>query len=108
MGWFQQKQSIAFFKLDVEGYEHAVFNGATKLLNARLICYIEFEIRVKRGHKEVDQMLKILVESGYELFMHGRMRGPNNRVENKYSSSYDLTSDVIGGLYGENLLFKLK
>lgn len=44
MGWFHQKQSIAFFKLDVEGYEHAVFNGATKLLEARLIRYIVFEI----------------------------------------------------------------
>lgn len=109
MGWFQRKQRIAFFKLDVEGYEHAVIEGARKLIEARLIKYVSFEFNAKRGYKEVEPMINVFFESGYELYMHGRMRGPSNKVEKKYSSSSDLTSDVIGGtMYGENLLFRLK
>ena len=108
MGWFRRKQNIAFFKLDVEGYEHAVLDGATKLLKARLIQYIEFEFCAKRRHEEVERMLKIFIESGYELYMHGRNRGPSHKVEKKYDSSSDLASDVMRGIYGENLLFQLK
>ena len=28
-------------------------------------------------------MLEVIFNSGYELFMHGRFRGPNNKVEKK-------------------------
>lgn len=61
----------------------------------------------EKGYKEIDSMLNIILKNGYELHMHGRMRGPNKKVDKAYSSSTTLTSDVINGLYGENLLFRL-
>ena len=52
-------------------------------------------------------MLEVIFNSGYELFMHGRFRGPNNKVEKKYTNYLDLlAADIRARTYGGNLLFR--
>ena len=105
-GWFESKPSIAFFKLDVEGFEMPIIQGAKKLFKSRLVELFDMEMKPNTPIKEKHAMLEVIFNSGYELYMQGWFKGPNNKVERKYTNYLDLAADITARKYGENLLFR--
>jgi FkbM family methyltransferase len=84
-GWFQPqtRPHIRLLKVDVEGFEYSVIEGATKLLKAKIVENVFMEVSA-RNPKEIDinkPALKLLAQSGYKLHKVGGWRGPKNPVE---------------------------
>ena len=102
-GWFQSKPSIALFKIDVETYEKKVFQGVERLIKSNLIEKIATEIMIvgigKDGIAGVISITKMLVDAGYELYMHGRWMGPNKSLTKIYAGLEDLPVDFINNVY---------
>ena len=44
-GWFESRPTIAFVKVDVEGFELNVMRGAKKMIDAKLIKNVVFEFK---------------------------------------------------------------
>ena len=105
-GWFESKPSIAFFKLDVEGFEMPIIQGAKKLFKSRLVELFDMEMKPTTPSKDKYGMLEVIFNSGYELYMHGKFKGPSKKVEKKYTNYMDLAADITAKKYGENLLFR--
>lgn len=108
IGWFVTKPNIAFFKLDVEGFEPKIIKGAEKLFKSRIIETFAMEMKKNRLHSPDDKkmMTKLFFESGYELYMHGGFLGPNQIVQEKFDKWEDLAQSILDRKYGENLLFR--
>ena len=108
MGWFVTKPNIAFFKLDVEGFEPKIIKGAEKLFKSRIIDTFAMEMKKNQLHSPDDKkmMTKLFFESGYELYMHGGFVGPNQIVQEKFEKWEDLAQSILDRKYGENLLFR--
>ena len=64
-------KQIGLLKIDVEGFEADVLNGASYLLDNKLIDFIIFEFS-PRIHKlrniDIDAPIKILLKYNYNLF----------------------------------------
>lgn len=64
-------QEIAFLKVDVEGYEEFVFQGAAKLLSKQQIKVIYYEVcpnnAIKAGLKP-EYATQILIDNGYQIY----------------------------------------
>ena len=105
MGWFDNKTSIAFFKLDVEGFEPRIIKGAQKLFKSGIIELFAMEMK-SHTPEDTRMMIKLFFESGYELYRHGSWKGPKHIVVEKYEKWEDFADVIIHGKkYGENLLF---
>ncbi len=66
---------IAFLKVDVEGFEAAVFQGARRLLSAQRAAVIYYEVCPRNSKNSgIDPELptRILLENGYQIFKVGR------------------------------------
>ena len=107
-GWFDLRPSIGCFKLDVEYFEQEVIEGAEKLLKSRIIEMIAMELKPDHTEDAKLKICTILMDAGYELVMHGASKGPNKVVGKKYQHPSDLVKDFQGGMYKENVLFRLK
>lgn len=107
-GWFVDKPTIALFKLDVEGYEIPVFEGAKRLLKSKLIEKIAMEIQRRRTNEEKTLVIKTLYEAGYEFYLHGHWMGPNNKVEKAYQGWEEVAQDFLNSTYGANVMFRLR
>jgi FkbM family methyltransferase len=107
MGWFESKPDITFFKLDVEGLEPQIVYGGKRFFQARLVEYFAFETKPKRmSSKDKYDMLNIIYNSGYDLYMHGGYKGPYHLITKTYNDYKDLAADICKGQYGHNLLFR--
>jgi FkbM family methyltransferase len=63
------ESSIALLKVDVEGYEKFVFEGADQLLeNVRCICYESVEDHFQEFGYSCTELNDILREKGFDLF----------------------------------------
>jgi hypothetical protein len=88
------RETIALLKVDVEGYEKPVFEGADNLLR-RTEC-LHFEISKTHfswfGYT-ISDLLKLLESKGFELF-----RISSGRVLKRINANYDtpLVGDAIG------------
>lgn len=83
-GWFESRPDIAVFKVDVEGNEYQVINGAQKLLKSKMIRNIFMEISVREPfeRKQNIPMLKFLGEdANYRLHAIGGWPGPGTPVD---------------------------
>jgi FkbM family methyltransferase len=88
------RETIALLKVDVEGYEKPVFEGADNLLT-RTQC-LHFEIsktHFSRFGYTISDLLKLLESKGFELF-----RISSGRVLKRINANYDtpLVGDAIG------------
>lgn len=109
MGWFETKPMIAFFKLDVEGLEPQIVHGGKKLFELGLVEFFSIEIKpVQTLQRDKRDIIKIMINNGYELYMHGAYLGPNIRVQKSYTHYKELLSDISARVYSENLLFRKK
>ncbi len=105
-GWFKSRPSIGFFKLDVEGFEPVIIDGAKELFRSRIIELFAMEMKKHHNSRDLWAMLDVIFNAGYELYMHGRYQGPNKIVTKKYSNFNDLAKDIRAKKYNENLLFR--
>ncbi len=102
------KPSIGFFKLDVEGYEPQVIQGAKELFKSRIVENFAMEMKSSMAPKDKRDIIEILFTSGYDLVIHGGWSGPNIPVEKKYDNHLDLSKDICDGKYKENLIFRVR
>jgi FkbM family methyltransferase len=65
LGWFDLNATIALLKVDVEGYEPSVFQGAKRLLNSGLVENVVMEITSQHDNSENKKMLDLLAQAGY-------------------------------------------
>ncbi|KAL7440328.1 hypothetical protein ACHAXM_007199, partial [Skeletonema potamos] len=107
-GWFESRTSIGVFKLDVEYFELEVMEGAEKLLRSRIIELIAMELKPDHTKDAKFKICKLLLDSGYELWMHGGWPGPREGVKTKYTNPSDLVEDFQAGKFKENVLFRLR
>ncbi|GFH47640.1 hypothetical protein CTEN210_04115 [Chaetoceros tenuissimus] len=106
-GWFQHRPSIGLFKLDVELFELQVLRGARKLLSSGIVENIAMELKPKQTREDKEEILKILFEANFELYMHGKYKGPHLVVTKNYHSNWrDLLKDLDKSMYGENMMFR--
>ena len=106
--WFETKPSIAFFKLDVEYFELQVLQGAKKLLNSRMVEMIAMELKHNQPKEEKYQILEILLDAGFEFWMHGAWMGPNKEVKTEYTNATKLVEDFEAKMFDVNVLFRLR
>jgi FkbM family methyltransferase len=92
-GWFHDKKfAIGFMKVDVEGFESKVYNGATRLLQSGKVKLIEFEYATVGTYEEEDP-IEILRKQGYCLLKYGFHKGPD-RTDNLPKTDENLRDNV--------------
>lgn len=64
--------NIAYMKIDVEGFEYAVLNGAKNLLTQKKIDIIQLELNESSKHsgKTIDNVVSLLADHGYHLHLY--------------------------------------
>ncbi|CAB9501528.1 Inherit from COG: Methyltransferase [Seminavis robusta] len=87
-GWFESRTDIAILKVDVEGFDPFVIEGASALLQAKLIRHVFMEISVQPAGQDAKDAIdankvaiKLLFQSGYELYKMGGWNGPDRLVD---------------------------
>lgn len=107
-GWFESRPSIGFFKLDVEGFEPKVIQGAKRLLESRLVEVLAMELKRKMPKRDKAMIVNAICNAGYDLHMDGRYAGPHKLVTKKYTKCEEVVDDIINNMYHENLMFRLR
>ena len=82
-GWFDSRPDIAILKVDVEGMEYSVIEGATELLKAKIVrnIFMEVSARTRVERKINKPSLVMLQDAGYKLHKVGGWMGPNQDVD---------------------------
>ena len=66
---FLDKDSVVFLKIDTQGYEEQVMNGAHELMKNIVGLQLEISlVPLYEGHSLLDEMLENLKEKGFELW----------------------------------------
>jgi FkbM family methyltransferase len=84
---------IAILKIDVEGLELKVFQGAAELLKSGTVKNIFMEWKKgekKQESEEWEKILSMLLDAGYELYKIGNIPGPKDIVTDKFESGQEL------------------
>lgn len=78
LGWLDS--DIEILKVDVEGEELGVFEGAKELLRSKRVqnLFMEGGGHGPAVHRRFKQIVGLLVDSGYEIHKIGGFRGPNS------------------------------
>ena len=77
LGWFESDENneptkIVLLKVDVEGFEPSVFQGAKKLLNSSIIENIVMEMTSQKNNTNNLEMLHMIIDSGF--YQYAKMR----------------------------------
>ena len=97
LGWL--KKDIAILKVDVEGREFDVFNGAQQLIKSGRVRNIFMEGNVYRKRKPKFLALSsFLIESGYVAHKIGGYKGPSRIYEPPQGENY--TSGLVWACTG--------
>jgi FkbM family methyltransferase len=113
-GWLQSRPDIAILKVDVEGLEYSVIEGAKELLKAGIVRNIFLEVSVKSSEQASSNVpfIKFLAkETKYGLYMIGGKLGPNEKVD--WPNNDMLTNRILNTASKEpwkqlNLWYKLQ
>mmetsp|Transcript_1402 Transcript_1402/g.2560 ORF Transcript_1402/g.2560 Transcript_1402/m.2560 type:complete len:436 (+) Transcript_1402:179-1486(+) len=101
---------IAILKIDVEGLELKVLQGAKKLLKSRLVKNIFLELKSDQVREEWVSMFSILMDdAGYELYKFGDHLGPTTSVmATQFRDMTELASIIAEkGFLNSNVWFRL-
>jgi FkbM family methyltransferase len=63
---------IHILKIDGEGYEPEIIEGATKILNK--ICYISVDCGAERNNEKTDELVKKILKNNFELIFQNPKR----------------------------------
>lgn len=92
-----QLTNVDFIKIDVEGFESRVLNGAIRtLLNFKpiILCEINFEQLIKVGGSDYKQLGATLADMGYDSYFLIDGKGSDS-VNDAYDKSIDVINIVI-------------
>lgn len=70
----QQVEKVSLLKVDVEGYEEDVFNGATRLLKSKMVACVYYEVCPELGrilNRNILAPTRLLEKYGYRIFNIG-------------------------------------
>jgi FkbM family methyltransferase len=93
--WTAENQTISILKVDVEGFELEVFQGAQQFLKSKTVQNVFFEgnIRTELERGKFKRIAKLLLNCGYAAYKIGGFRGANEFVRTIWTtSSLNLTS----------------
>jgi hypothetical protein len=93
--------SIAILKLDVEGKEPQIIEGARRLLESGIVKNILTEFR-RLGRTPIQTAIKTLLDTGYTLV---HMNGRTSRAESEKILN-DLTKALSGKMKNVDLWFQ--
>jgi FkbM family methyltransferase len=103
-GWFgsdpdapSQPPTIAILKIDVEGMEHRVLAGASKLLRSGKVHNVFLELSAKDASDSANSRAALvsMVGAGYALAGIGHWEGPGYRVPWDQGDDKELVSRVL-------------
>lgn len=79
--WYDEP--IDILKIDVEGFEGEVFEGAKNFLKARTVrnIFMEGDVSSKRHRDLMKEIIEQLVDAGYGLLKMGGYSGPTEHYE---------------------------
>ena len=79
-GWYQSE--VAILKIDVEGLEKDVVQGATSFLNSQRVqnIFLEGNVATNTGDKDFKEMVGILSGAGYRAHRMGGYLGPRHDI----------------------------
>jgi len=99
-------ENIALLKVDVEGYEKFVFEGAKKILNNTNCVYFEIsKTHFSWFEYKIYDLLELLLDEGFNLFrMHEN--GYISEIDSNYET--DSVEDIIGIKDVEDFLNRTK
>lgn len=94
-GWFTTRPDIAILKVDVEGMEYTVIEGAIELIKAKIVRNIFMEVSARTANEmNINRpALRILSENGYKLHKIGGWRGPDRDVD--FPQDQHLTDHIM-------------
>ena len=84
------KASVEFFKVDVEGSEPRIIKGAQKLLKARNIESFVMEMKLHTFDEDTRMMITLFFESGFELYKSYINTEPGCCPEEKYDKTLQM------------------
>jgi FkbM family methyltransferase len=113
-GWLQSRPDIAILKVDVEGLEYRVMEGAKELLKAGIVRNLLVEVSARSDEKMTTNVpfIEFLAkEAKYDLYMIGGKKGPNKKVD--WPNNDMLTTNIYNATLKEpwkqlNLWYKLR
>ena len=76
LNWFISKPKFAILKIDVEGFEPPVVAGAKKFLASGMVENILMEMTGREDNADTIQMVRNILDAGYELHKFGKSKGP--------------------------------
>jgi FkbM family methyltransferase len=93
LDWMDSKQTISILKVDVEGFELEVLQGAQELLKSQTIQHVFFEgnLRKKIEHGRFRKLVEIMVNNGYVAYKLGGFRGADTVVKTTWTAATDLS-----------------
>ncbi|KAL7540835.1 hypothetical protein ACHAXR_010415 [Thalassiosira sp. AJA248-18] len=86
---------ISILKIDVEGLELKVLQGARELLKSKKVKNIYLELKSDQKVEEWERIFSILIDdSGYKLHKLGDHTGPTDRLTDQYRNGKELASII--------------
>jgi len=109
-GWFESRPTIAFVKVDVEGFELNVMRGAKRMIDAKLIRNVVFEFKpqIHDEDEENKKLLKNLIDNNYVMYKYGGANGPHDLFERKYNTAEELFTILSERMTNQNLWWRLR
>lgn len=107
-GWFEEssRPNVAILKVDVEGMEYTVIEGAMKLLKANIVknIFMEVSARTQEQRKMNQPALAMLRNAGYKLHKVGGWKGPDTEVMGLFPVQDDHHADGDGDILAEQIM----
>jgi FkbM family methyltransferase len=103
-GWFESRPDIAILKVDVEGKEANVMEGAKELLQAHLIrnIFMEVSVRTPEETQENIPFLQFLTsKTRYQLHQIGGWMGPHTDVRDWPTDEQQLPQKILDAAAAE-------
>ncbi len=99
LGWYDENFDI--LKIDVEGYEIHVVQGAKQLLKSKRIknIFLEGDVTGAAKQKNFRELVSIFSDAGYVPYKIGGYSGPSRMVQSQIDENIEesLTHECAGG-----------
>lgn len=89
LDWMAESQTISILKVDVEGFELEVLQGAQALLKSKTVQNVFFEgnLRRKVEHARFRKLVEVMVNNSYVAYKVGGFRGADNLVQTSWTAT---------------------
>ena len=104
LGWFESDEKmeptkIVLLKVDVEGFESSVFEGARKLLNSSIIENILMEMTIRKNNTINLEMIRTIIDSGFYEYAKLKLNVTSYKNELRNETAEDIVNSC-GSRFG--------